>query len=267
MIREIIANIDNNIKFSAKNQEDISEGDKSIIFAEFRADLEKVKSWGEEINIDEIMKKVRNVSLYKGKLNQSMKIHGFYSSDANYIIYDNKTIDTFKKSRKGMSTIIHELIHGATGEENFKNEKDKNNIGMIEGATENLTGRLYYKDEGQKMFWPANKNNNYKQRLIININHETSYPLIVSIVRQMEYMMNEKSYKSILDGSMKFFEKFEKNYGIELSLLLNAGVNRILENNFFNSSILEYYDNLQDMILVGTFNKEFENVNSIENAN
>lgn len=130
----------------------------------------------------------------------------------------------------------------------------------MEGATENIAEKLYGEKKSTKF------------PLRFNFSNEAAYNYQVSIIRQMEYALEMEADESILHGKMDFFNKFSQKYGKDVLRVIAHRANRLLPKVGILSQLkikedtVKYFKETQDIILHAIFDKEFEQINTIEDT-
>jgi hypothetical protein len=250
---------------------------------EMSGQLMKLSNENIPINASVIIAKMREGNIESTEVLKHAYWDGYYDSSNNTISIDKEYIDN-RYMLKAKRVIAHELIHRSSGPQYILNNSTMH--GLIEGETENLVEHLYGNNTSTVI-------NVYKKsdtlisakEVRLNVSDETAYPLNVALVQQMEYLLGEKSYQSILEGRMEFENKFIQAYGLPLFIILKARSSK--HTNKINSLIktliqedekddreldrmtyeeIEYFQETQDILLKRAFNYEFTKIKNAEDA-
>ena len=153
---------------------------------------------------------------------------------------------------------LHETIHALAGKAywilNYNSYINKS--GLIEGATENVVEKLYgfktstFGKEGKIRF---------------NFSKNTSYQYQVSLIRQMEAALGKECNESILTGNNEFYNEFAEKYGKDTLRFLRHRTNRLL-NPYKIEDEIEYFKETQNTVLQKVFDKDFADIETVENA-
>ena len=228
--------------------------------------IEKVSSDQRQEKIDEVIDKLSELKCVdnKGILAQRLENVEMYTADwnrparafyhpATNSMFFNKSDLNMEKSISSKRICLHEIIHAITGAISMFS-KYMNKSGLIEGATENIVEKLYGKKTSQLQY-----------EIIFNFSQETMYPYQVSLIRQMEYVLQTECDESILNGDNKFFDEFAEKYGKDTLRFLQHRANRLLHPERLKNEV-EYFIETQDVILEAIFDKDFEGIEQLDDA-
>ena len=188
---------------------------------------------------------------------------GAYQPISNSITINSNQLEDddfvpFKKTR------LHETIHAHTGRKRVLKELLINR-GFLEGQTESLASEFFGEDTASSK---VERNGLTMDEISYNFPYTTGYKSCVSITRQMEVALGHKSHDSIVNGDGSFEKEFAQKYGIS-TLIYLAGITDImslddvLQLGMPQAGMLK---SAQNKLLKRVFNKDFENVNSVEDA-
>ena len=239
--------------------------------------LNSLLNEGYSFNINDVVRRMQDGYVYKNSTLEHAFLNGYYDIQNNVIIIRDNYVDNRYLSLS-KRVIAHEFIHRSSGRDYITNNSKMQ--GLIEGQTENLVEHFY----GNKT---STIINTYKQddslisakEIRLNVSNETTYPLNVSLVQQMEYILGETSYKSILEGSNEFENHFATKYGLPLLITMKARsckhtnkLNKIVETLITQdaeSSVsldkidydeITYFQETQNILLYKAFNTDFSKI-------
>ena len=220
-----------------------------------------------DIDLDRIDKKIDKLHI-SGYKNEEVRVNGFYNILTNGIFIKNSV---FKNEDKYKKIGLHETVHYLGGRGILK--KNKFARALMEGQTENVV--VDYFDEGkssEQKFYCENNEEIKKACIQYNFVTSSSYSPFVSMVKQLEYIIGEKSHKSIINGDRDFIKKVEKEIG-KRDLLKIIGKSSYMYyltctglGRFLDGDRLELEKSIQDLILKSYFGKKFDEINSVEDA-
>ncbi len=179
------------------------------------------------------------------------------------IIYADMVINKWNDIHS-KRTRFHEAIHAQTGESSiiyylcFL-------TGLLEGQTENLTEAFYGKQVSHgKRYLGKNSSG----EAFFNFSGDAGYEELLSIIQQMEVATGQKSYDSIVNGDLSFEVDFINKYGLRNFIYL-AGKTNTIKNQISSPKgfqDLEILANTQDRLLQMVFDKDFEDIHSLKDA-
>ncbi|MBQ3413930.1 MAG: hypothetical protein IJH39_00970 [Clostridia bacterium] len=222
-----------------------------------------------DLKLEEIAKIIRNVKLIKKDILLKGRASGYYSPRYNMVaLKDENDID--KGDKKDKRTRLHEYIHSITGKKCILYDLLYMG-GLLEGETENLVED--YIGSKNSSFYYDEKNKD-KASIQFDFSRDTTYKPLVSIVRQMEYSIGNKSHNSILNGNIEFEEEFAKKYGRPLMIFLAYRTKMLLAGRRLNRRLknikpfdeIKYFKNTQDILMKRVFDKDFESIETIDDA-
>ena len=232
---------------------------------------------GYSFNINDVVRRMQDGYVYKNSTLEHAFLNGYYDIQNNVIIIRDNYVDNRYLSLS-KRVIAHEFIHRSSGRDYITNNSKMQ--GLIEGQTENLVEHFY----GNKT---STIINTYKQddslisakEIRLNVSNETTYPLNVSLVQQMEYILGETSYKSILEGSNEFENHFATKYGLPLLITMKARsckhtnkLNKVVETlitqdaetsvslDKIDYDEITYFQETQNILLYKAFNTDFSKI-------
>jgi len=239
--------------------------------------LNSLLNEGYSFNINDVVRRMQDGYIYKNSTLEHAFLNGYYDIQNNVIIIRDNYVDNRYLSLS-KRVIAHEFIHRSSGRDYITNNSKMQ--GLIEGQTENLVEHFY----GNKT---STIINTYKQddslisakEIRLNVSNETTYPLNVSLVQQMEYILGETSYKSILEGSNEFENHFATKYGLPLLITMKARsckhtnkLNKIVETlitqdaetsvslDKIDYDEITYFQETQNILLYKAFNTDFSKI-------
>ena len=239
--------------------------------------LNSLLNEGYSFNINDVVRRMQDGYVYKNSTLEHAFLNGYYDIQNNVIIIRDNYVDNRYLSLS-KRVIAHEFIHRSSGRDYITNNSKMQ--GLIEGQTENLVEHFY----GNKT---STIINTYKQddslisakEIRLNVSNETTYPLNVSLVQQMEYILGETSYKSILEGSNEFENHFATKYGLPLLITMKARsckhtnkLNKIVETlitqdaetsvslDKIDYDEITYFQETQNILLYKAFNTDFRKI-------
>ena len=239
--------------------------------------LNALQNEGYSINLNSIVRNMQDGYVYKNYTLDHTYLNGYFDVQNNVIIIKENFVDN-RYLPLSKRVIAHEFIHRSSGRDYISNNSKMQ--GLIEGQTENLVEHFY----GNKT---STILNSYKQEnglinakeVRLNVSRETAYPLNVSLIQQMEYILGEKSYKSILEGTSEFENSFATKYGVPLLITMKARsckhtnkLNNLIETLIMSKSDDEmslskmnydeigYFQETQNILLYKAFNADFEKI-------
>ncbi len=239
--------------------------------------LNSLLNEGYSFNINDVVRRMQDGYVYKNSTLEHAFLNGYYDIQNNVIIIKDNYVDNRYLSLS-KRVIAHEFIHRSSGRDYITNNSKMQ--GLIEGQTENLVEHFY----GNKT---STIINTYKQddslisakEIRLNVSNETTYPLNVSLVQQMEYILGETSYKSILEGSNEFENHFATKYGLPLLITMKARsckhtnkLNKIVETlitqdaetsvslDKIDYDEITYFQETQNILLYKAFNTDFSKI-------
>lgn len=244
--------IANKIRYNNKKVDDVT---RERFIQEQKENYRQIKQkLGIDIDLNRIESKLDKIIIKKGKIPDNSK--AFYNAFENSVNFKKATIDSSDLSEK--KTRLHETNHYMAGRKyGFTNTLNR---WLLEGANNNLV--IDYFDDNTSSFYDLDLGTNYNARVQYNF-MESSYPHCVSLVKQLEYITGVKSYESSINGNSNFFRAVIRKLGVISTIKLCVTANR-LENQ--NSYSFENLKELQNMIMHTSFNKEFENIQIIQDA-
>ena len=239
--------------------------------------LNALQNEGYPININSIVRNMQDGYVYKNYTLDHTYLNGYFDVQNNVIIIKENFVDN-RYLPLSKRVIAHEFIHRSSGRDYISNNSKMQ--GLIEGQTENLVEHFY----GNKTSTIINSYNQENglinaKEVRLNVSSETAYPLNVSLVQQMEYILGEKSYKSILEGGSEFENSFATKYGLQLLITMKARsckhtnkLNKLIETLIMSKSDDEislskvdydeigYFQETQNLLLYKAFNADFERI-------
>lgn len=235
-----------------------------------------IEKFGIEANLNQIERKLDSINIKTCNISQNEFYHAYYQTLLNAIYFKEYTLNDNHEFEKRAR--FHETIHYIAGRKySFANTFSRL---LIEGGTENLVSDLFGKDASyiepisleNKIF----REEKIKEILLqYNFDSNTSYRRYVSLIKQLEYVTNTKSYDSAINGNNHFIKAIVKELGPFEVLKLFAETNLMLAREFFTHNrynederleIVKQQTKLQDMILVKSFEKRFKNIGSPQEA-
>lgn len=213
-----------------------------------------------KFDINSIVDKIKKIKIISKAL--PLDIAGYYYHGMLKAIILNK--NNYERR-----SIFHEFIHGITGK-NMAKYNLKFMRGFMEGETENIVEDVYGSDTSYM-------NSIFDDKIHgIEFNFsdsDTAYRETVAIIKQMEYLLGEKSYDSILKGNMQFEKNFSNVYGNKLMNFLKFRTRMLVSNNNISLkkvikgwSDTEYFKDTQDIFLKKAFDLEFQKVSDVNSA-
>lgn len=226
------------------------------------------KKLGIDIDLNRIEDKLDKIriNIVRDKIKpRIVAFYNFFENDINF----KKKEDIDSNSISSKRTRLHETNHYMAGRRyGYINIFNK---GLLEGMNENLV--TDYFDDGTSSFYnfqstsDAPHSKQYEMaRVQYNFMKGTSYPHFVSLVKQLEYVTGVKSYESSINGNTKFLRAIISKLGIANTIKLCAVTNRMNKLQNWEMPMLEQLEMLQDMIMHISFDKEFEEIQSIQDA-
>ena len=257
----------------------VIEGEeKEKIIDEQKNNFKKIKEkLNVDIDLEKINKKISKVRLIKKEKLLGGRFSGYYNPVFNVVVLEKQNdINSDDKWYKHVR--LHEYIHAMTGKKCLLYKKGLLR-GLLEGETENLVESFFGSE--RSCFDVKKRESEYNSvtierndRIQYNFNKDITYRPLVSLVKQMEYTLGEKSHKSIINGNMEFESNFAKKYGMPLMIfmayrtrMLMAGkkLNERFEDlQFFDE--VQYFKETQDILMKKVFDKDFKSIKSIEDA-
>jgi hypothetical protein len=200
--------------------------------------IKDLKTIGCSISEKTIRKKLKNTTILSGYMRSFYSAAAFNPSSNSVILRSlNKRVENF-----------HEIIHAISKVPLIW--EIKNGIGFIEGCTELSAQKLYrYK-----------KSSKYSS-LEFNF-RDSGYREPVCIVDQMEYLLGKSCIDATVLGNSSFFNEFRSKYGKNIFIYLKHELNKYVSRH---AKKTRFYD-VENKLLTCCFDKELENVKSIEDA-
>lgn len=158
--------------------------------------------------------------------------------------------------KEAKRTRFHEFIHGVTGIKNL----NRFMIGFIEGETENLVESFMGDNTSC-----GGKGYSTGLDFAFNFSMDSAYMMPVAIIQQIEHILGKKSYSSIINGDRTFEKEFANKYGKSLLIFMAHRTRRLLRKDG-ESVIYSYFKKTQDILMKKTFDKDYEQIESIEDA-
>ena len=245
--------------------------------------LNSLMNEGYSLNINEIVRKMQDGYVYKNSTLNHTYLNGYYDVQNNVIILKDNFVDN-RYLPLSKRVIAHEFIHRSSGRDYISNNSKMH--GLIEGQTENLVEHFYGNKTSTILNTYKQEDNLIKSKEVrLNVSNETAYPLNVSLVQQMEYILGETSYKSILEGNSEFENKFASKYGLPLLITMKARsckhtnrLNRIIETLIMQQADSDislskndydeigYFQETQNILLHKAFDSDFSRIKTDEDA-
>ena len=258
------------IKYRDWNAEVVGQEEKEKINDEQIDNFTKAKEkLNLDINLDEIKQKISRIKLIKKDILHRGRNSGYYNPIHNVIALKTEN-DIDSDNIHDKRTRFHEHIHAMTGKKCLLY-----NLGMmrgfLEGETENLVEDFW--GDGTSSF--INYENKDKIRNIqFNFSRDTTYKPQVSIIKQMEHALGKKSHDSIINGNMEFESEFAKKYGKSLMIFMAYRSRMLLVGKHINEWFKEnepfdevkYFKETQDILMKKVFEKDFGNIENIDDA-
>ena len=222
-----------------------------------------------DIDLDRINKKIDKLKLL-GLGNEKTSMLGLYHPIFNNILIKKNILEDSSMNKK---VGLHETIHYLGGQMIML--KNYFSRALMEGATEGLV--VDYFDEGKSSalkFLCNDSKDIKKANLQYNFTTISGYSPFISLVKQLEYIVGEKSYKSIINGDRDFIKKVEKEIG-KKELLKIIGKSSLLYYSRHTSlgkklrkhgKELELEKSIQDQILNSYFGRKYNEIKSPEEA-
>ena len=230
---------------NVKNALFIEKSQKNKIIQEHIERLSLLLQSGEDIDLNYVKNKLDKVNFLIGEF--ITDIAGFYHPITNSVVFRDEIDDLEHKRTK-----CHELIHASGGA--LFNFDNRVKTGFIEGATENAVDKIFGNDKSTIV-------NGVK----FNFSPDVHYEYQVAIIRQMEAVLEMSSIKSVIEGKIDFFSEFGKRYGNDLLRFLGHRSTRLIEKKGIKN-IAQYFDETQNKLLERAFDREFLDIQSIEDA-
>lgn len=242
------------------------------------------KEEGFNFDINEVISRMQEGFIGLNNTLEHSHIDGFYDYEKNAIILrENCVNNRFLTSSKRI--IAHEFIHRASGIEYAM--KNSNMQGLIEGETENLVEHIYG-DETSSIITSYKSDGSLikSKEMRLNVSNEARYKLNVLLVQQMEYLLGENSYESILEGKSEFENHFIEKYGIPLFITmkarsskhtnkLNFMIDKLISQKSTDNIDLDklqydeitYFQDTQDILMKTAFDSDFKKIETLDDAN
>ena len=246
-------------KYHVADLEELSRDECEKIIEEQLNNFQKLRERTDsDIDIDKIKSTFDTLRIFHSSSCLRKGEGGSYNQYDNYIMFyaEGHKKDDIKNKR----IRFHEFIHSITNKKCLLYALSFNR-GLLEGETDNIVELIFGKDEG--LLVDTELNTGVTMRFPFS--KDISYQYQVSLVRQMEFLLGEKSYKSVLDGNMDFEKKFSKKYGLPLTIFLAYRATR-LTGGGKNFDSIKYFDETQNVLMQHIFDKKFENVETIDDA-
>lgn len=243
-----------------KNEKDewieISEEEKNKIIKESTKVLEKLKDKG--INPKDFYERVKDVKIKTSadEYASNYGVRGTFFPKKNTIFYVKNALETDNMRNK--RTRLHELLHKSTGK--LLLEERKFFRGIYEGMTENTIDKVYGREKSSVI--ESKKN---KTLVLLNFDSLTCYKTEVAIIKQMEYLLGKDYTSDVIYGESNMLKDFSNKYGKILTTYIKG---KTYINNLENKidEMIIGFEEAQNVILQLAFNKEFKNIESIEDA-
>ena len=266
-----LENLKNIIFYADSNIKIVQENERYKIIQEQIENFKGIKEkFNLDINIQDIFRKIVSVQLIKKDILNRGKASGYYNPGRHIIALEDKNDINDSSNNWYKRVRLHEHIHSCTGAKCLLYSLGRMS-GFLEGETENLVEDYMGEEEsGFDYFERGDK----ADTIQYNFSQGASYKPQVSIIKQMEYVLGKKSYKSILNGNMEFETEFAKKYGMPLMIFLAHRTRMLIAGRKLNKRFknikpfneVKYFKNTQNLLMKKVFDKDFEEINDIEDA-
>lgn len=233
----------------------LDEETRANIIAEAQAQLGGIIDVGE---------KLKGTNFYLAELDNAGG-EALYNPVSKSIFYQKSICtDTYNQKR----IRLHEIIHALQ-----KRHVDSSYKGLIEGATEDAVERRF-----------EDKRSSLIGNIEFNLSYQCAYKEQVAIIRQMKAALGEDVDEEFLDLRGGFFKDFKAKYGSDLFRFILHRTTKLLGGNFYGKYLYDskdkaikvltvhdeegekYFEETQNTILERVFDRDFENVGSLEDA-
>ncbi len=233
-------------KFTPMNQPEnvveITGGERKLIIEKA---LDRMGELNTRFTREELQTKLLNLKI---KRIDKLRNLGIYGSSSAYHIKSNTIYvraDEYKEE-----TFFHEIIHALTGKDSFEYNLLLGK-GLVEGIAEAKTIEVFNKNI-------SSHNNGYEYNF--DANNISNYNENACIADQLEYILGDNLFDSLIAKDSKFVEKFYRKYGVNTYISLRYKLNKMLRNNKKRIKNDKLLDATQDLLLRSVFDKEFESV-------
>lgn len=249
--------------------ETITGTDREKFIQEQKENYRKIKQkLGLNIDLTRIENKLNKMKINICNGEMPRDVRAFYSPTNNDINFKKEDIESEELGRR---VRLHETNHYIAGiTYSFANMFSK---GILEGANENLVTDFFDNNTSSFCNYFATK---YEKRLRTtpyeeaqvqyNFMQETAYPHLVSLVKQLEYITGVKSYESSINGDNHFIKAIVKELGIIPTIKLCAVTNTMVLPRTKGIEFLQKIEMLQNMIMQVSFDKQFDQIQSVQDA-
>ena len=215
---------------------------------------------GVDINLDRVDKRLQTLNVKKVNHGKIKHARAFYDPLSKTAYFSEKDIGT----SNGENVRFHETIHHMTGKRIFLWMTLTR--GLVEGMTESLASRAFKSEFGCEYI--IRKNDKEAIYTRFNFDMETTYKELVCIIRQLEYLTNIDSAKSIVNGDTDFFkgivEKLGPMFAME-TVIQTLALNSLSVSNQYDQAT-EKLAQYQNRLLKKYFEKEFKTVDNKESS-
>lgn len=208
-----------------------------------------------------LFSRLNSLRLFTADWNSS--VAAAYHPQTNTIFMASKE-DMFSNKPRLKACCLHETIHALSGRKAILYTY-YNKAGLIEGATESFVEKKYGFQNSSCYHSFFNKNTNSREIVKYNFSAACSYPAQVALIRQMEYALGKESIKSILLGNNDFFKEFSNRYGKDTFRAIRHRANRLLNPEKIKDPAT-YMKDTQNLLLERVFDKDFETIETIDDA-
>lgn len=257
-------------------KKEVTGNSRQKFIKEQKENLEIIKQLLEsKIDLVRINKKLDNITINTCNIERLNKEYNrnavaFYNLFTNGVYFDSKHIAKDDDNIENKRTRLHETIHYLAGKlyayycfANF----------IVEGGTENVVEELLGTNNSS-----LDVLNDSEEKIAgvlkFNFSSKCSYKPYVSLIKQLEYIMEIKSYDSAINGKMDFVKSVIKELGL-YSFKLFAETNMMMGMDDIEKSKKTHEDNIEylkkletieDTILEISFDRRFKHIKSIEDA-
>jgi len=230
--------------FGVKNIKTIDDSTRDSFF------LEQVELLKKIVDPEILIKRLKDVTLCEA--DWQMAVDGFFHPRSNAIFLHK---ESFSKDLKKCYKMInlHETIHALSGAITFLSKYSRMK-GLIEGATDSIVFKIF-----------DDKSSFFRGKTRYNFCTGGGYERLTALIRQMEYVMGKECDESILLGKTDFFDEFSEKYGKDTFRIIKHRANRLVHPETIEKPD-KFFQKTQNFLLERVFDKEFEEIETIEDA-
>lgn len=262
---EIIQNPSNKtrerIYRTAPISDELSEKIKEEQKANFRAIDEMCD---EKLDLEKIFELIDRVNIVEKNDEINPEEKGFHYKKTNTIGICTQFLDSDEEKAKIIR--LHEFIHLIqTLDTTSKNIWTYWDESQVQALAEETIYFLSSKEEKKCSY--NSKKNNKEAVFFFDVQRDSTYLHPVTFLKQMEVALGRKHYRNNFLDRLGFFKDFADKYGAELLTYLYSRTHILEKCEFDDCDIqAQYIKETQDTLFKGVFDKDIEEMDSIQSA-